>query len=62
MQFRVNKGGLKMSMISLAAMPASVETHSSDHPFKAIILFCCAGLLASVSLIAHGIDIAAGLI
>lgn len=61
MQFRINKGGLNMSVISLAAMPAGVETHSTDHSFKAIVLFCCAGLLASFSIMAHGIDLSAGL-
>ncbi|WGD48581.1 hypothetical protein QA641_23280 [Bradyrhizobium sp. CB1650] len=51
-----------MSMISLAAVPAGVEAQSGDHSFKTIILFCCAGLLASFSLMAHGIDLSAGLI
>ena len=50
-----------MSMISLAALPASIETQSSDSSFKAIVVFCCAGLLASFSLMAHGIDLSAGL-
>ncbi|WP_201724271.1 hypothetical protein [Bradyrhizobium centrolobii] len=49
-----------MSMISLA-IPAGVETHSSAYSFKAIILFCCAGLLASFSLMARGIDLSVGL-
>jgi hypothetical protein len=35
-----------MSMISLAVMPAAVETQSIDRSFKAIIMFCCLGLLA----------------
>jgi len=50
-----------MSMISLAALPASVETQSSDYSFRTIVVFCCAGLLASFSLMAHGIDLSAGL-
>jgi hypothetical protein len=53
---------MNMSMISLAAMPATVETQSGDHSFKAIIVFCCLGLVASFSLMAHGIDLSAGLI
>lgn len=61
MQFRTNKGGMNMSMISITAIPASVETQSSDYSLKAIIVFCCIGLVASFSLMAHGIDLSAGL-
>ena len=61
MQFRINKGGMNMSMISLTAIPAAVETQSGDYSFKAIIAFCCMGLLASFSLMAHGVDLSAGL-
>ncbi|WP_198024668.1 hypothetical protein [Bradyrhizobium sp. Cp5.3] len=50
-----------MSMISLAAIPAGVETRSGDYSFKAVVLFCCAGLLASFNLMAQGIDLSAGL-
>jgi hypothetical protein len=52
---------MNMSMISLAEMPAAVETQSIDRSFKAIIMFCCLGLLASFSLMAHGVDLSAGL-
>lgn len=63
MQFRVNtKGGMNMSMISLAAMPAAVETRFADSSFKTILLFCCVGMVASLALMAHGIDLGAGLI
>ncbi|MBK3663348.1 hypothetical protein JJE66_19240 [Bradyrhizobium diazoefficiens] len=48
-------------MISLAEMPAAIQTRSTDYSFKAIVIFCCAGLLASFSLVAHGIDISVGL-
>ena len=41
-----------MSMISLAEMPAAVQTRSTDYSFKAIAIFCCAGLLASFCLLA----------
>ncbi|WP_407183126.1 hypothetical protein [Bradyrhizobium centrosematis] len=51
-----------MSMISLAAMPAGAETRSADSSFKTILLFCCAGLVASFGLMASGIDLGAGLI
>ncbi|HEX9213647.1 MAG TPA: hypothetical protein VF901_24300 [Bradyrhizobium sp.] len=50
-----------MSMISLTAIPAGVETRSSDYSFKAIIVFCCMGLFASFSLMAQGVDLSAGL-
>lgn len=52
---------MNMSMISLAEMPAAIQTRSTDYSLKAIIIFCCAGLLASFSLMAHGIDVGAGL-
>lgn len=51
-----------MSMISLAVMPAAVETGFADSSFKTILLFCCAGLVASFGLMACGIDLSAGLI
>ena len=50
-----------MSMISLAEMPAAVQTRSIDNSFKTIIIFCCLGLLASLSLMAQGIDLSPGL-
>ncbi len=50
-----------MSMISIAEVPAAVQTPSIDNSFKAIIAFCCLGLLASFSLMARGIDLSAGL-
>ena len=50
-----------MSMISLAEMPAAIQTRSTDNSFKIIITFCCAGLLASFSLMVHGVELGAGL-
>ena len=47
-------------MISLADIPAVINTQSSDYSFKAILVFCCAGLFASFSLMAQGIDLSAG--
>ena len=38
-----------MSMISLTAMPAAVETRLGDSSFKTILLICCAGLAALLS-------------
>ena len=45
-----------MSMISIAAMPATIETRLADSSFKTILLFCCTGLVASFGLMARGID------
>jgi hypothetical protein len=53
---------MNMSMISLAAMPAAVETRLADSSFKTILMFCCMGLVASFGLMARGIDLSAGLI
>ena len=53
-----------MSMISIAAMPATIEARLADSSFssfKTILLFCCAGLVASFGLVASGIDLSAGL-
>jgi hypothetical protein len=52
---------MNMSAISLAEMPAAVQTKSGDYSFKAIVIFCSMGLLASISLMAHGVDLSAGL-
>jgi hypothetical protein len=61
MQFRVKKGGTDMSMISLAAVPPRIEARSADNSFKTILLVCCIGLVVSFALMAHGIDLGAGL-
>ena len=52
---------MNMSMISLAEMPAAIQTRSTDYSFKAIIIFCGLGLIASFGLMAHGVDLSAGL-
>jgi hypothetical protein len=61
MQFRINKGAMNMSMISIAAVPAVVEARFADSSFKTILLFCCTGLVASFGLMVYGIDLSAGL-
>lgn len=52
-----------MSMITLAAIAVETrpETRLGDSSFKTILLICCAGLAASFGLMAHGIDLGAGL-
>jgi hypothetical protein len=52
---------MNMSMISLAALPAAVETRFAEQSFKAILLLCCTGLVASFGLMARGIDLGSGL-
>jgi hypothetical protein len=52
---------MNMSMISLAAMPATIETRLADSSFRTILLFCCTGLVASFGLMAQGIDLSVGL-
>jgi hypothetical protein len=51
-----------MSMISLAAMPAGTDIHSTDVNFKTILLMSCIGLLASFGLMAAGVDISAAFV
>ena len=60
-QDQINKGAMNMSMISIAAMPAVVETRFADSSFKTILLFCCTGLVASFGLMTYGIELSAGL-
>jgi hypothetical protein len=50
-----------MSMISLVSMPTDVETDCADHSFRTLVLFCFVGLVASLNLMARGIDLSAGL-
>jgi len=45
--------------IASIATTESVE-EAGDHSFNTIVLFCCAGLLASLFLITFGIDLGAG--
>ncbi len=57
---RKNFRGVVMTDFSIAAIATteSVEdTH--DHSLKTIALFCCAGLLTSLCLMAFGIDMGA---
>ncbi|MBR0829686.1 hypothetical protein JQ596_29550 [Bradyrhizobium manausense] len=48
-----------MSMISLAAIPAAVESRTIDQSFKTLLLFCCVGLVASFGAMAAGVDLSA---
>ena len=51
-----------MSMISVAADSMSLEAGSADFSWKAVVLFCCVGLVVSFELMARGVDLTAGLI
>ncbi len=61
MQFKANKGGMIMSMMSVASIPMSAEARSGDSSFKSVVLFCCIGLVASFALMVQGVDLSAGL-
>lgn len=45
------------SIAAIATTESVEDTH--DHSLKTIALFCCAGLLTSLCLMAFGIDIGA---
>jgi hypothetical protein len=49
-----------MSMISVASMNSISVVRGSDRSPKSVALFCGAGLLVSLCLIASGIDLGAG--
>ena len=38
-----------------------IEARSADNSLKTILLVCCIGLVVSFALMAHGIDLGAGL-
>ena len=58
--FQGQQQGVLMSMISVASMNSISVVRASDRSPKSVALFCCAGLLVSLCLIASGIDLGAG--
>ena len=63
MQFRGNKGGNEHEH-DFDRRDAGRHRGAFDRlfsSFKTILLFCCAGLVASFGLMARGIDLSAGL-
>jgi hypothetical protein len=49
-----------MTAISMVSMRSVRETRAHDHSPRAVVLFCCFGLVASLSLMIFGIDLSAG--
>jgi hypothetical protein len=53
---------LAMNAISTVFIHSIPETSTEIHPLRAIVLFCCLGLVASLCLAISGFDLGAGLI
>ncbi|MGO8909543.1 MAG: hypothetical protein ACLQDM_09510 [Bradyrhizobium sp.] len=49
-----------VSIVSFASMGSFAETRDDDHSLRTIVLFSCVGLMASLCLMAFGIDLSAG--
>jgi hypothetical protein len=49
-----------MTAISIGSMGSVAETRADDHSFKAIVGFCCLGLIASLCLATLGMDLSTG--
>jgi hypothetical protein len=50
-----------MSMISIVSMNSAAATRADHDSPTAIGLFCCVGLVVSLFLMTHGLDLGAGL-
>jgi hypothetical protein len=48
-----------MTTISLVSLRPVAESQSDRESFKLVLLFCCCGLAASISLLALGVDLSA---
>jgi hypothetical protein len=48
-----------MTTISLVSVRPVAESQSDRESFKVVLLFCCCGLVASISLLALGVDLSA---
>jgi hypothetical protein len=49
-----------MTAISIVSMRSASEARGNDHSPKAVVLFCCVGLVVSLSLMTFGVDLSAG--
>ena len=50
-----------MTAFSIVSMRSVHELRAAhDHSPKSVVLFCCFGLVASLSLMAFGVDLSAG--
>lgn len=52
--------GLGMAVISIVSMGSTIEARADEHSLKAIVRFCCLGLVASFCLATLGVDLSAG--
>jgi hypothetical protein len=59
-QFRANKRGVPMTMISMISMGSGSRVQAGDPSPLSIALFCGAGLLVSFCLLSLGVDLSAG--
>jgi len=49
-----------MTAISIVSTRSAREARAHDDSPKTVVLFCCFGLVASLSLMTFGIDLSAG--
>jgi hypothetical protein len=49
-----------MTAISIVSTRSAREARAHDDSLKAVVLFCCFGLVVSLSLMIFGIDLSAG--
>jgi hypothetical protein len=58
--FGGRKLGVTMTAISIVSMRSASEARAHDHSPKTVVLFCCFGLVVSLSLMTFGVDLNAG--
>jgi len=58
--FLGRKLGITMTAISIVSTRSAREARAHDDSPKAVVLFCCFGLVVSLSLMIFGIDLSAG--
>jgi hypothetical protein len=58
--FLGRKLGVTMTAISILSTRSAREARAHDDSPKTVVLFCCFGLVASLSLMTFGIDLSAG--
>jgi len=52
--------GVAMTAISMVPTRSVRKTRAHDHSPKAVVLFCCFGLVVSLGLMTFGVDLSAG--
>jgi hypothetical protein len=48
------------AIVANILMREAAKAHTDASPFKVAVLFCCVGLLASLSIVSLGFEIATG--